>query len=370
MANPATGWKISRAAGVVALLLCVLLINHGISACLVCIVPYRSLLDRVELSDRVFIGRAVDESRVTWQVEQGIKGIVATTPAQLITIDPSKSKNVQPGELHLLRYSPLDETWIIEKPVDGELTGFLSRALWFADSLNEDASVRDQAQYYRYFLPYLEHDNPAIADSAYNKLAAAPYNILQLVGAEADPGKLISWIEKPHIAKNRGSLYITMLGICGGQNELAQLQQWLDQRWNGNSSSHLAPILTAHAELNGEETLCFIEESYFLSRERTLGEIIAAVDALRLHGSADSNIGRERVLASFHLLLRERPQLLELIIDDCKQWEDWSIAPQLAEIYLSDKQPWNNQMIVDFMRDCPEPAAKQFLVTIAADADD
>ena len=97
-----------------------------------------------------------------------------------------------------------------------------------------------------------------------------------------------------------------------------------------------------------------------------LGEIIGAVAALSLHGQADGKIPRSRIAASFHLFLRERPALLELIIEDCARWEDWSFAPKLMEIYAKGQQPWNNAMIVKYLEACPLPMAKQFLSDLSA----
>ena len=50
-----------------------------------------------------------------------------------------------------------------------------------------------------------------------------------------------------------------------------------------------------------------------------------------------------------------------MIIEDCAGWEDWSIAPRLIEIYASGKQPWNNAMIIKYLKACPLPTAEQFV---------
>ena len=111
----------------------------------------------------------------------------------------------------------------------------------------------------------------------------------------------------------------------------------------------------------------FIEESYLRDRNRTLSELIAAVDALRTHGQADGTISRDRVKASFHLLLRERPPLAELIIDDFVRWQDWSPTSKLIEIYAKGEQPWNNALITKYLAACPLASAKEFLKCQAED---
>jgi hypothetical protein len=133
------------------------------------------------------------------------------------------------------------------------------------------------------------------------------------------------------------------------------------QEFTTARDAYLAALLTAHAELNGEETVSFIEKSYLQNRDRQLGELIAAVTALRVHGQADGKIPRSRIQASFHLLLKERQALLELIVEDCAHWKDWSFAAKMMEIYAGGKQPWNNAMIIKYLEACPLPEAKQFL---------
>lgn len=104
-----------------------------------------------------------------------------------------------------------------------------------------------------------------------------------------------------------------------------------------------------------------METSYIKNRDRTLSELIAAVDALRTHGRAETTISRDRIKASFHLLVRERPPLAELVIDECKRWKDWSLAPKLMELYAGGDQPWNNSLILEYLSACPLASAKDFL---------
>ena len=65
-------------------------------------------------------------------------------------------------------------------------------------------------------------------------------------------------------------------------------------------------------------------------------------------------------------LLRERPQLVEMIIEDCARWKDWSIAAKLLEIHASGQQPWNNTLIMKYLQACPLPDVQEFLSTASA----
>ena len=331
-------------------------------ACFVCVVPYRSLLDKVESSNQAIVARAVDESQSKWKVVRVIRG-QGTDVGQLVAANSDLVAGSDQSRL-LWRAKP-DGPWIIESQVDQRLLGFLDAAVALSPKLLGQSNFRQQSQYYGYFLPYLEHAHPQVSDSAYNKIAKAPYAVLREIAGGMEPAQLLAWLENPNIAQKRGSLYITLLGICGGDSELALINRWIDGE--DQNTENLGALLAARAELRGEETIRLIESSYLPNRERTLSELIAAVNALRVHGQADGKVSRDRIMTSFQLLIRERPALVEMIIEDCARWEEWGIAPQLMEMYARGKHPWNNAMILKYLEACPLPEAKQF-VENAADA--
>lgn len=333
-------------------------IANSVQACFVCVVPYQSILDKVESSHQAVIARAIDKPQSKWQVVRVIRGQDIEV-GQVVTAKTELAIRAKQPQL-MWRAKP-DDPWIMEISVDQELSEFLKAAIELSSNLPDQASFRQQSQYYSFFLPYLEHSHPQISDSAYNKIASAPYGVLRQIAGQLDPDQLLAWIGNPSIAQKRGSLYITLLGICGGERELATINQWIDTGWNRQNSDQLGALLAAQAELNGEETIRHIETSYLQNRERTLGELIAAINALRVHGQADGKISRSRIVASFQLLMRERPALVEMIIEDCARWKDWSVAPKLMEIYANGKQPWNNAMILKYLEACPLPAAAQFV---------
>jgi hypothetical protein len=339
--------------------LLLVMISSTATACFVCIVPYKSLLDKVEVSEQVVVAHALDSAQSEWQIVRILRG---HGDNQLeppnVTQDANQTKL---RGLQLLRRSTGDDPWTNEGAIDQQRLRFLSGAVALSSSQSALPSIRQQSQMLRYFLPYLEHKDPQIADSAYNKIARAPYVVIRNLGQELDPDRLLGWINDHVIPSQRRSLYITLLGFCGQEREKQLIRQWIDDRWENGNSADLTVLLASHAELHGEETIRFIEQSYLQDPNRKLDELIAAVDALRLHGQAEGNIPRTRILASFNLLLRERPALAELIIEDCVRWKEWSFAPRFMELYAGRQQPWNNALILKYLKACPLPAAQQFV---------
>jgi hypothetical protein len=341
-----------------------LALNTNARACLVCYrPPYQSLLERVELSEQVVVARTIDETPFRWrgQIVRVIKGKDVEVD-QFVVVKKPRAARVTLGDPQIVRKSALIASWTLEGSIDKELVGFLAGSVALSSRRSTSASARAQAETLRYFLPYLEHSNRQIADSAYTKIAGAPYEAIRLLDTAIKPKQLLAWIDDRQIPRKRKPLYITLLGVCGGKSESTILKQWIDEGWDRQDTDSLAALLTAHAELNGEETIRMIEESYIQNRDRQLGELIAAVTALRVHAQADGNVSRSRIQASFHLLLRERTPLAELIIEDFARWKDWSIAPKLMEIHAGAQQPWNNAMIIKYLKACPLPEARHYLL--------
>jgi urease accessory protein len=356
------GW-LFRGSVALAVVISLVLINSA-SACFVCRVPYQSLLDKVEGSELVIVARPVDQAQTRWQIVRVLKANDNFDLNQLVTnVDSGQNTS---GESQLLRRAAVTDAWTNEGVVDQELLGFLTGAIELLSKSPQSKPDEGKSPSLRFFLPYLEHTNQRIADSAFHKLLNAPYKDVRKLGKDLKPQELLELIENPQLPTKRRSLYITLLGFCGGQRESTLFKQWIDERWKNKQSGDLAVILAAHVELNGEATVQFIEQSYLQNRDRKLDEIIEAVAALRMHGEADGKIPRARIQASYHLFLKERPPLLEIIIEDCARWKDWSIAPQLIEIYAGGQQPWNNAMIMKYMRACPLPEAKRFVKAEAA----
>lgn len=347
----------SNIAWLVAAILTIGAVATRADACFVCVVPYQSILDKVESSQQATIARAVDKQQSEWNVVRVIRGR-GIEVGQIVTANADRVIGSDQSQL-LWRAKP-DDPWIVERQVDQELPEFLDAAVALSSKLPEQPNFRQQSDYYRYFLPYLEHEHPQISDSAYNKIAGAPYAVLRQIAGGLEPDQWLAWIENPNIAQERGSLYITLLGTCGGERELALINRWIDEE--RQTTENLGALLAARAELSGEATIRLIETSYLQNRDRMLGELIAAVNALRVHGQADGIVSHARIVASFQLLMRERPALVEMIVEDCARWEDWTIAPKLMEMYAGGKQPWNNAMILKYLGACPLPEAKRFIM--------
>jgi len=78
-----------------------------------------------------------------------------------------------------------------------------------------------------FFLNHLEDDDPLLAQDAYDEFGRAPYEVVIAIGDQMDRKQLIGWIEDSQVGPTRRRLYLTMLGICGKEEDIAILESLL-----------------------------------------------------------------------------------------------------------------------------------------------
>ena len=253
-------YRRSAAIGSVLALLAILVPAEA-SACGGCYrLPYQSLLEKVERGDRVVVAQPSDPNGTTWVIDRTIKGGAANA-SETIQIDKQLGRSTtNTSGSHILIWSRTFNSWTNEARANEELAEFLSVAASLSTPQRLPLPVRQQAQRLRFFLPYLEHADAKIADSTHARIAGAPYAVLKEVAADLDRDKLLVWIENHSAAINtRVALFVTLLGLCGNEQDARQIKNWIDQTHTGGEVSYLTALLTAHIEMEGDQAVSFIE---------------------------------------------------------------------------------------------------------------
>jgi hypothetical protein len=76
----------------------------------------------------------------------------------------------------------------------------------------------------RFFMNYLENPDPLLAQDSYDEFARAPYQDLIDLKDSLDREQLVAWIQDSQVGPTRRRLYLTMLGVCGGPEDIAMLE--------------------------------------------------------------------------------------------------------------------------------------------------
>jgi ABC-type nickel/cobalt efflux system permease component RcnA len=97
-------------------------------------------------------------------------------------------------------------------------------------------------------------------------------------------------------------------------------------------TKNLAAWAAAAIELEGAEAVSFIEQRYFQQPDRTQEELLETVKALSMHGTEGRTELRDRIVASYEVLLETYPELSGYIAKDLVAWNRSELLPQLSTV--------------------------------------
>jgi hypothetical protein len=223
-------------------------------------------------------------------------------------------------------------------------------------SLPKDGSPRLE-----FFQEYLEDADEMLARDAYDEFAKAPYAAVQDLKPKMQHAKLVNWIKSPDVPASRRRLYLTMLGVCGGSEDVAMLEEMLksDDR---KVKAGLDALIACYLILKGPAGMPLVEDLYLKNPSAEYADTYAAIMAIRFHGSEAHVIPKERLMAALRHML-DRPQLADLVIPDLARWEDWSVMEKMVQLFKTadEKNSWVRVPVINYLRACPKPEAKKYI---------
>ena len=210
-----------------------------------------------------------------------------------------------------------------------------------------------------YFQKYLEHKEEALARDAYDEFAKTPYEVIRALKSNMNHDQLVTWVSDENIPASRRRLYLTLLGICGTQDDLPMLETLL-KSGERRKKAGLDALIGCYLTLRGAEGMPLIEDLFIKNKKSEYADTYAAIMALRFHGTESDVIPRKRILEAMRYML-ERPQLADLVIPDLARWEDWSQIDRLVKLFkdADEQTSWVRVPVVNYLRQCPLPAAKE-----------
>lgn len=233
-----------------------------------------------------------------------------------------------------------------------------------------------------FFQNYFEHEDPLLAQDAYDEFARAPYADVNALGPQMHHDKLIQWIQSPEISPSRRRLYFTMLGACGKPTDLPLLEEmitsdyaskqpfveslvysglavggpvalpaWIEMINQDERRKKLGldALVACYLVLRGPDGLDLIDEEILKNRDAEYTHIYSTIMALRFHGDEVDIVPRERLLASMRLLL-DNPDFADQVIIDLSRWDDWSVLDRLVGMFkAADEKGYVRQPIVTYL---------------------
>lgn len=266
----------------------------------------------------------------------------------------------EPGTLFALMSKNLERGWNNSTPATRVYWDYLTQ---LPGPVQKDVPDSAKAERAVWFLPYLEHALPAIADDAYAELYQLSYSSLVALREELPREKLRNWIQNPNTKRDRLDLYGICLGLAGTQDDVEPLKS-IVLNTGPKTRFGLAGAISAYLMLGGNEALDVIEQQRLRKNTYTgpngeelpipFPETYAVIQALRnLWNNDPGEISRERLKQCMRLLL-DNGAISDLVVNDLARWKDWSVQDRLVKMYNSEdlKIPWTKRSIIRYLLQC------------------
>ncbi len=217
--------------------------------------------------------------------------------------------------------------------------------------------VDDGAARLRFYYDYLESSESMLARDAYDEFAITPYEDVRAIAETIDREQMLTWIDDPEINVDRRRLYLTLLGIVGGPDDLPRLESML-QSTSQASRAGLDALIGCYLTLAGTDGLPLIDRLFLSNQQASYADTYAAIAAIRNLGTLDL-LPRSTLAEALHPVLHREP-LADLVIPDLARWQDWSQVETIKQLFLEadEDNNWVRVPAVNYLRACPLPEAE------------
>ena len=224
------------------------------------------------------------------------------------------------------------------------------------NALEDDELVR-----LKFYYQFLQDEESMLARDAYDEFAIAPYDAVKKLAPEMDHDQLVKWISDPEMPTDRKRLYLTLLGVCGGKEDLSMLEKML-RSTSKSARGGLDAMIACYLTLGGESGLGLINELFLANKQASYADTYQAIMAIRFHGTEGDVIPRSALVESLHHVL-DRKDLADLVIPDLARWNDWSQINRLVNLFetADPENNWVRVPVVNYLRACPLDSAKEAL---------
>ena len=215
-----------------------------------------------------------------------------------------------------------------------------------------------------FFQQYFEHENRTLAMDAYDEFAVAPYEELIELKDRMDRSQLIEFIKDPDTEINRRRLYLTMLGVCGTEDDADMLEQIIESD-SRKERRGLDALIACYLNLKGDDGIELIERLFLANPETEYTDVMKAVSALRFHGAETDKLSTEKIAAAVRNVL-DRREMADMVVPDLARWEDWSVMERLVTMFRDSDKSDNfiRVPVITYLQECPLPEAKKHLAAL------
>jgi hypothetical protein len=216
-----------------------------------------------------------------------------------------------------------------------------------------------------FFLNYLEHGDPLLADDAFDELAKVEYGDIAAIQEYLPREKLIEWISEPQVATDHRRLYFRMLSLCAKAEDVDMLKNLVAGQ-DDRMRKALDALIFSYLALEGPAGMPLVENLYLKNPAAEFAETYMAIMALRNVGSDTTAIPQRRLAEGLRHIL-SRPEIADLVIGDLMRMQDWGAMPRLVELFKTadPTKSWVRVPVLLYLRACPLPEAGPLLESLS-----
>jgi hypothetical protein len=344
-----------------ALLVVLFSFPGGASACPFCTTLEPTLSQRREDSTIVAAAECLKAGpkEATFRVHQVIKQTTPFNKADPLTIAIDSS--IKPGGLAILfgQGTAADVSWTCE-PTNELGLGYFAKA----PTLRVPTAER-----LRYFVRYLEHADPLLAEDAFNEFGYAPYDAVKEIADLLPAEDLRRWLAGADIRGERKGFYGLALGLAGRRRDGPRHAEFLRQQIVAPANDFRAGfdgILAGYLLLAGEAGLELIERRFLANQQARVGDVRHAMSALRFYQEFEQEIPTPRLGRALRHLL-SRPEFAAAAIVDLARWQDWQSLPAVVAVFPPQPQKIDPNIrfaVATYLMLCPDENAASELKRI------
>ena len=219
-----------------------------------------------------------------------------------------------------------------------------------------------------YFVPFLQNDDPVIAQAAYEEVAVRPYGELRRLVPLLDASRVRQWVLQPAL-RPRWPLYGLLHGFTGNAQDAARIGQDLLRPDLQRSAPERSAWVAALLELRGVDGVDWLERNVLSSTSLADADMQAVLLALSVHGNEGGRIPRSRVAQAYAHLVRQQPGRAGFVALDLANWGEWGFAEAFAAALRSGTpQVFSSRYaIVFYLLRNPRPEARALMDALKAE---
>jgi len=289
-------------------------------ACQVCLpFPKKSVADHLIEGDTIVLAREDPQRPFHYRAIEVLKGGAPAAPIELF---------LDSGTRRILEFHP-DRSVLLARARKGS---WRRLALVDATLLPVVRDVLERAPKWQrpgvarfdYFAKLFGHDHPVIRDLAHLEVARAPYSYIRSFGRGFPRAKILAALRDPRYAE-WWALNILLLAQSGDARDKQHIIDSMRSAERFEFALQLGAWATAFVEIEGASAIEFLESHYFKDSRR-VEELREVVAALSVHGNSGRTHLRDRIVASYAVLLAQHPAMAPRVVGDLFAWGRWEMA--------------------------------------------